>query len=348
MFVFRYLHTPIYPSCENPLILSTGVVKFVILSTYMSSLFPYNVPFCETEDELNIVKEQFKEHQLDEYFLVSAAIKERKDFFDNLFKTYEPYADNGFLKDAQIQFHQRSWEMYLGAILLRNNKRLLQPTKHDNKIGTADIRISSKKVIHIECVATNHGDKNDKVPKLIPDPITNIVLRDVPSEKILIRIANSLDKKFKQYEDRLKKGVVKDDEPYVIAISVGKLDYLEEFPRVIQATLAVGHLQLKMYENGIRLDKPIPSRQFRPTVFKENGQPVDMQFFLRPEHCGISAIIFTNDLVLNYQEQEKELFILHNHLAKNPISLSEFNFLVQYHKDTLSDELLTTNPNLTP
>ena len=134
---------------------------------------------------------------------------------------------------------------------------------------------------------------------------------------------------------------------YVIAISVGKLDYPEEMPRVIQATLAVGHLQLKMYENGVRLDEPIRSRQFRPAVFKENGEPVDMQFFLRPEHGGISAIIFTNDLVLNCREQEKELHILHNPHATNPIPLTEFDFMVQHYKDPTSDALLTKYPEST-
>jgi hypothetical protein len=310
----------------------------------MSTLFPYNVPFCKSENELDKVKELFKDFNLDEYFLVSSALKERKDFFESLYEIYEPYSDNGFLKDAQIQFHQRSWEMYLGVIMLRNKRELLKPTKKDNEVGTADIRINTSKIIHIECVATNHGNKNDKVPELKPDPITNIVVRDVPSEKILIRIANSLDKKFKQYEERLKKGIIKNEEPYVIAISVGKLNYPEEMPRVIQATLAVGHLQLKIFENGVRLEKSIPSRQFRPTIFKENGEPVDMQFFLRPEHSGISAIIFTNDLVLNSMEQEREVHILHNHLAKNPISLSEFDFLVQHHKDENSDALLTKYP----
>ncbi len=310
----------------------------------MSELFPYNIPFCETasEIELNKIKMQFKDLNLDEYFLVSSALKERKDFFDSLYEVYKPYSDKGFLRDAQIQFHQRSWEMYLGAMMLRNKKKLFVPSKKDNTVGTADIRIDTDKTIHIECVATNHGDGNDKVPELIPDPITNIIVRDVPSEKILIRIANSLDKKFKQYEERLQKGIVSSNEPYVIAISVGKLNYPEDMPRVIQATLAVGHIQLKMIENGIRLEKPIQSRKFRHTIFKDNGEPVDMQFFLKPEHSGISAIIFTNDLVLNSMEQEREMHILHNHFAINPISLTEFDFMVQHHKDTNSDALLTT------
>ncbi len=311
----------------------------------MSKLFPYNVPLCNTENEVDEVKKQFEHLNLDEYFLVSSAIKERKEFFDKLYSIYEPYSDIGFLKDAQIQFHQRSWEMFLGVIMLRNNKVLLKPTKKDNQIGVADIRIQGEKITHIECVATNHGDENDKVPELIPDPLTNIVVRDVPSEKILIRIANSLDKKFKQYQERLEKGIVKDSEPYIIAISVGKLNYPEEMPRVIQATLAVGHLQLKMFENGVRLEKPIQSRQFRPFLLKENGEPVDMQFLMRPEHNGISAIIFTNDLVLHSIEEEREVSILHNPLAKNPIPLSDFDFLVQYHKDKNSDAILTKFPS---
>lgn len=100
----------------------------------MSKLFPFNVPFCETENELDKIKKQFKDLNLDEYFLVSSALEERKDFFDSLYEVYEPYSDEGFLKDVQIQFHQRSWEMYLGAMMFRNKKNYSYPQEKITKL----------------------------------------------------------------------------------------------------------------------------------------------------------------------------------------------------------------------
>lgn len=305
-----------------------------------SLLFPHNIPFGKSNEELDKIKEDFKNLNLDEYFLCSAAIKKHKDFFEGLYEIYQPYADNNFLKEIQIQFHQRIWEMYLGVIMLRHKKKLLKPAKKDNKVGIADIRIDANKIIHIECVATNHGIKDDKVPKIQYSRMP----QDVPDDKILLRVASSLNDKFAQYQRRLEKGIIQDDEPYIIALSNAKLDWVEDrsMPRVLQASLAFGNQQLKMLDgSGNRLDEPISSRQSRPAIVKENGEPVDMQFLLNPAHSGISAIIYTNDSVLRSLEQTTELHIIHNHLARNPISLSEFDFLVQYYKDENSDILLT-------
>lgn len=308
-----------------------------------SLLFPHNIPFCKSDKELDKIKEDFKYLNLDEDFLCSAAIKKYKDLFEGLYEIYEPYADGVFLKEIQIQFHQRIWEMYLGVVMLRNKKKLLKPTTKDNKVGIADIRIDTNKIIHIECVATNHGKEDDKVPKIQ----YSYVPQDVPEEKILLRIANSLNDKFVQYKSRLEKGIIQDNEPYIIALSTATLDWIEDrsMPRVLQAALALGYQQLKMLDGGgNRLGKPISSRQYRPAVFKKNDAPVDMQFFLDPVHSGISAIIFTNDSVLRILEQTTELHILYNHLAKNPIPLSEFEFMVQHYKDENSDVLRTKYP----
>jgi type I restriction enzyme S subunit len=56
-----------------------------------------------------------------------------------------------------------------------------------------------------------------------------------------------------------------------------------------------------------------------------------MNFFEDPQHAGISAVIYSKDVVLNHPEKlGEDCILVHNPLAKNPLPEKIITFLKQY------------------
>jgi hypothetical protein len=307
------------------------------------NLFNIDFPECKTDKELNNIKEQHP--NLDPYFLATCVIPDRRILFENSYKNYREYQDTNFLKEITTRFHQRTWEMFLGDLLLRKNKKL----KRDRKDSDPDIQILTKKgLIHIECVAITHGDPNDpnRVPEMyVANNIKDIRVSDVPEEKILLRITNALAEKFKQYEKRIKSKRIKENEPYVIAVNTGALGHPQDLPYILKAVFAIGYQALRLRVNGKRVENPASHWTKRKAVSKINKEEVDMTFFEDETHKNISAVIYSNETVLHHlKDPSQEVVIVHNPFATNPISFSEFDFLAQYYIEKETGNVIRLEP----
>lgn len=302
-----------------------------IQKTIQRDLFQHNFPSCKTNKGL--IELQEKNSHLDRYYIASLVSNDRRVLFEDCYKIYEPYKDSNFLTEIPTRFHQRTWEMYLGTLFVKNGKLL----KKDRGDSQADLQVLTPNLIHIECTAVTHGDPTnpDSVPKMrFATDIDHLFVDDVPEDKILLRITQALNDKRKQYTARISDKRVSEKDPYIIAINTGEMGYPEHLPRILKAVFGVGYLTLRMRENGLPIANPSSFWSRRETISKVNKTDVDMTFFEKEENRGISAVIYSNVDVLNHlMGHQNDLILVHNPLATNPISLSEFGFLTQHYVD---------------
>lgn len=307
------------------------------------NMFTDNFHFCTTNEEIKSLQES--NPKLDPYYIASSVIEERRSLFNMCYSLFEPYKDSNFLKEIKTNFHQRTWEMYLGYFCLTHNKQLKEIGTAE---GNADIEIiAGENPIFIECTAVTHGDPSnaDRVPEMHISDINNIVVRDVPEDKILLRITQSLNEKLKQYNQRLADQRVEPDSPYIVAINTGELGHPEHIPRILKAVFGIGYLTLRMRENGNPIPNPPSFWSRRQIISKTSGVDIEMTFFEKEESKGISAVIYSNDIVLHHlTNPERGLILVHNPLASNPIPLEEFSFLTQHYVDKKTGDIIKLEP----
>jgi len=292
------------------------------------SIFTDDFPEISTNKELQKIIKKFPEY--DPYYIASSCKKERKEMFDSLWQVYQPLADKHFLSDCKKHFHQRTWEMYLGVVLIKNGLDISSSKKGPDFI----VDKGKESEIFIEATACERGDTKDAVPKeYFAEKPEEIRVQNVPYDKMLIRLINSLDYKYKKYKDFIKKK----EKPYIVAINRAGLGYIDGIPLILKCLFGLGFQSFQMI-NGKFFNAGWGMKKI---VFKECGAPVPISFFEEEEHGIISAVIYSEKSVLNCpKEIGSDCILVHNPKAKLPIDLKIFSFLRQYkakyNKDVLS------------
>ncbi len=289
------------------------------------SLFTDNFPKISTEKELDALKAQFSNY--DGYYIASATTPERKQLFDSLYSQYAPYADSHFLPEVKLHFHQRTWEMYLACVLLKYGFKI---TSNDEG---PDIQITTRnnKKVWIECVASEKGEGDDRVPVFL---YGTALAQPMPEREILLRLSNSLKSKFEKCQDYLSKNTVGQDDIFVIAVNRGALDDInDKCPLILKCLFSIGDLNwFERVEDG-KAEEPYYAR--RAEVDKKSGEAVSMNFFEDPQHAGISAVIYSQELVLNHPDKlGDDCILVHNPFANNPLPEDIFSFFKQYKRQS--------------
>jgi hypothetical protein len=280
------------------------------------SIFTDNFPEIKTGEELEKVKNQYPNY--DPYYIASGCIKERREKFDRLWEAYQLLADKNFLSDIKKHFHQRTWEMYLGVALVKNSFDISSFNQGPDFI----INKGKTNEFFIEAVACEKGDSKSKVP----DMVHNIV-QDVPEEEMLIRLANSLDSKYKKYKDFIRK----ENKPYIIAVNKGELGYIDpQIPLILKCLFGIEFEHFKKINDKF-VYAGWTKREF---IEKENKATVPMTFFENEEHKIVSAVIYSNKTVLNHPDKiGLDCIVIHNPNALNPVDEGIFRGFIQYKKD---------------
>ena len=233
---------------------------------------------------------------------------------------FEPYADSTFPKEFQKNLAQRSWELYLGITLLSRGFGL-----GDNGPRQPDLDVQISETGHrlawIEATFVEKGTGIDKVPETELEKACDALI-----DQVLLRLANGIQKKHKSYLAYLKNGIVKEDEPFVIAINGSELRHVSEdplSPLILKALFGIGSLVI---DAGIGNDPPAPpnhSWNSRPSVDKKSKASVDMLFCREQCYEGISAVMYCTSDIFNGPYLPKELgeniCVVHNPLATNPL-----------------------------
>lgn len=287
------------------------------MKTIFTDEFPDDI---QSNTELETVKTKYPHY--DDYYIVSGSIKKRREKFDEMYQVYAPYADRHFLSDLKKQFHQRTWEMYLGYVLVKNGVSF---TSFD--MGPDFLIENTEGRIWIEAVACGPGDGVDRVPAMIYGGVSN-----VPQEEMIMRIANSLDSKYKKFKKYQTDGLVSPSDKLIIAVNTGGFTHIVDgdMPLIFKAIFAVGHRTLSWPINSDRRTPGKSGVSTRTFIEKKNGNKVPTTFFLEEEHKIISAIMYCSENMLNYKDPPGiDISVIRNYIATNSLSETEFPFMSQ-------------------
>lgn len=281
-------------------------------------LFDKDLLIIENSEELQKVKDDHP--NFDGYYVASACIKERRNKFNKLWQCFKPFADRHFLSQIKIDFHERSWEMYIGCLL----KKIFPNISSGNSGPDFVINQGEDDEIYIEAVACKHGDSADKVPELIPATnIDNISVQDVPEDAMLLRLASSISYKAEKY----KSFIQNKNKPYIIAVNKGALRHPDpEIPLILKCLFGFGN----QFFNRVNGELVYAGWNTRDFITKNNGEQISMKFFEDKNNDFVSGIIYSPENILNSPDNiGGDCVLVHNPNAKNPIGLDKFSILQQ-------------------
>ena len=266
-----------------------------------------------------------------------------REFCEELWAEYRPYADRHFLSDATNHFHQRFWEMYLAVTLTRKGFELCKVGDE----GPEFYFISGDKKIWVEAVAPGPGQG----PDAVTEPPVGVGYL-VPEEQMILRYTNGLSEKLKAYEAALRKGTIGAADCFIVAINGQDItngiccDIEDGVPLWMQAFLPYGEYAVKF---DIKKKEIIGGfYKYRDSISKKSKSPVSTKPFLEEEYKGISGILHSavGCHPLNRpKEIGADFEFLHNPLASQPIERSVFSFCRQYLFSPQQGELQTIERN---
>ncbi|MDM8561207.1 hypothetical protein [Candidatus Parabeggiatoa sp. HSG14] len=280
---------------------------------------------------------------ISEYFC-SYDPDEIRDFIKQLWTQYQGYNDKKFLSNARNEdFNGRFWEMYLTCSLLELG---INVEKKSNSTGEGpDIKIKEgAKTYWIEAIAPDIGESLDVIQALE----FKESIRDVPDNEMTLRLLEAVIRKTKDRFKYIKKGILSEHEPYIIAINSLKLGHFPDFepPRLIRGVLGIGmpivQVNLKsgkFTDGGFSEQKSILKRKKSQEL-----TVIPKTFFInRDFYDGISALLYSDINPYNctppFFDSSKDLmgdnfYLLHNPRAKNPLPHGFIKLGKEYWVDT--------------
>jgi len=283
------------------------------------SIFTDDFPLVSSDEELQKIIKIFPEY--DSYYIASGCIKDRKKIFDNLWQIFQPLADKHFLSDCKKHFHQRMWEMYLGVALIKNGLDISSSKSGPDFI----VNKGRENEIFIEATACTRGATEDAVPEeYFAETPEEIKVQDVPYDKMLIRITNSLDSKYKKYKDHVER----EKKSYIVAVNRGALGYMDaNIPLIFKSLFGLGFQSYKVI-NGKLFNAGWKRKK---VLIKESGAEIPISFYEEKEHSIVSAVIYSDISILNPPKViGSDCILVHNHMAKDPVDQKIFVFFKQY------------------
>ena len=255
-----------------------------------------------------------------------------KEFVENLWSIYKPYADRHFKEDAKLHFQERFWEMYLGGTLLDHGFKL---DPHSNKGPEFFIELNNNRC-WFEAIAPSAGEGPDAVPDMEHG---KIVATRVPTDEIVLRLRHAIHEKYKIYLQHVEEGIISRDEPYILAINSKRIRTIvsdSDIPNIVKAVYPFGNLVAVFDKNANTIVETY--HEHRDNIKKKSGADISTDIFLTEEHSGISAVIYSSVDAANYPAKYGADFrLVHNKMAVNPVPIGTFKYGVEYWVE--SDEL---------
>jgi hypothetical protein len=228
--------------------------------------------------------------------LVSRLREGDREFLEELWADYAPYADNNFPSELHKNLHPRFWEMYLTVSLLKQRKQVLSRSGRMGEGGPDTCVLDAGRHVWLEAIAPDRGCGDDAVPEMQCDG----KCRDVPDEEIILRYRSGIHDKFRKLKSYLRTGTVRPHEPFVIALSGGGVPnvHQEQFlPRIIHALFPLGHYTVTV--NPQTFDVVGEGFARREVLRKVNGAPVQTDVSLDSDYAPISGVLFSYADVCN-------------------------------------------------
>jgi hypothetical protein len=252
----------------------------------------------------------------------------RKEILEEFWKQYEPFADKNFLSAFAQNPHSRFWEMYLACGLLNLNFQLL-PARLRGETGPDLCLHNNENRIWIEAVAPTGGTGPDLLTNLpsnkVPARLFTINTFFVPEDKIVLRLCSGIIEKWRKLDNYLRTGIIKDNEPFVIALGTAALPedialtlpdpfLTDEIPSAVQAVYPVGNFQVTIDTKTMTVVSSHFER--REAIKKQKGSEVPTNVFLCGKFSRVSGLIFSNSRISQINlHPENELSYVQNYLA---------------------------------
>ena len=199
-----------------------------------------------------------------------------------------------------------------------------------------DFRILAPYNFWLEAIAAGPGDGEDAVPEAEFG-----VVRDVPDDKVTLRLLQAIRDKAKQRLDFIQKGWIDRTDCYVVAVNIGKIHRVSDLylPRIVRAVFGVGFPEASIDTNSGTLSDW--RYQHQTQVLKKSSAPVSTRIFLDPEQSdhpddvgceGLSAVLssemepfkscdpwFNHNKYIDKSVIGDDYCIVHNLRATNPL-----------------------------
>jgi len=267
---------------------------------------------------------------------------EAKEFCEQLWRKFQPYADKHFLAEIQRDFRSRFWEMYLACSLMEMGAKISCPKtgpdiKIDTIIGT----------IWIEAIAPGAGAPNSQDRVMSYKDLQD---HSVPEKPIILRYANAIYEKYRiKYFKYLNKGIVKEGDSYVIALNGSKIPSSgTDFnpPRIVRSVLPIGFPKVTFDKKSGSITKH--TYDYRDRISKNSGSDVYTGIFFDDFYNNLSAILFSNVNPVNRSKLYGQDYILvHNPRAKNPLQGGIIKKGAEYRVKEFSDKFEVLSNHLT-
>lgn len=173
-------------------------------------------------------------------------------------------------------------------------------------------------------------------PRGIPIDCANHVTGtpiSLPHEAILLRWTAAIKEKAERLLGKpgvsgyLGKGIVAPEDVYVIAVNgrllrgIGgvfpELIGISQFPFAVEATFAVGPLQVLIDRNSMKATES--GHQHRPLIAKPKGDAVPADIFLSTSYSPIGAVWAVDLDELTLLDEKRPMAVIHNPHAKTPL-----------------------------
>lgn len=255
----------------------------------------------------------------DPLYRLLAEHPERKQRVQQLWELVEPFVDTRRPQAAAADFNSTFWEIYLAAALLHAKISLVPRSERRCKDGGPDIEATP--TAWIEAILgtggkTEHGIADPEVP----DISKGAAAYWVPDDKILVRIETALRTKREKYVAYRSRGIVLENEPYVIAVNGGSMPFGRidtEIPRVVRAVFGLGELTVTIDRETLKVVKEEYPLQLSVSSGKNE---ILLGLFARPEYAFVSAILWGTADVLNLPDVlGRDLILVRNPNASAPM-----------------------------
>ena len=227
-----------------------------------------------------------------------------KECADDLLEKYIHEDGEDKVSKKYHEFSSRFWEIYLVTSFLEDGFCLVEkknPEGPDIKIKLGD------RIIWVEAVVPGPGGEtnNDRVPDLEYG-----VAREVPDEQMKLRLTNAFSGKFCKYKNYREKDLIKEGDDYVIAINgylIGSGRNEREVPRIVRTLFPIGNMvyHIRVPNNfDQRAEITGQSHEYQKEIVKCEGSRVPTDPFLNDEYAGISAVLYSDCSLLNFDYTE--------------------------------------------
>lgn len=282
-----------------------------------NTLFIDNLPIINSDNELDEILENYKNYNIDPYYIATSCKQDRKKKIDKLWSVFKDDCDKHFLLQyKQIwHFHHRTWEMYIGCLFLHNNLNISSDPKWP------DFLVNNQ--FYVECVACDEWKGENKVPNIQ----WNFWLIDPElRKKQMLRITNVIKKKKDKYISYQTWRIDK-NKPYILAINSAECWFFQNYadiPIIIQAVFGFEYFQFseKGEQSILRRDK------ITKKVIDGEISEVDVNIFTNDAYKEISGIIFCDQYVINHSDIIwEDCIFVNNPFAINPLNIENYPFL---------------------